>query len=466
MTVTRELRTENGEPGTEDREPGTGNRDPKREDARKVVHIFFGLFAFTLRWLSTLEAAIVAGSALLFNRFVLRRVGGSFIARTTLGYDLGIVLYPLAVLVLILSFPARPELAAVAWVILGFGDGMATIVGRHIPLRPLPWNATKSWSGLMSFTLAAFPVSLLVWWFVTGATPSSGETLMIGAVVVISAIAESLDLNLDDNFVVPLVSGLSLALIATFDTVPMAAPDMTALIWIGVNALLAVTGYVARSVSMSGMIGGFVLGTVLIMFAGWQLYVVLLIFFVVGSSVTKIGYREKESAGLAQESGGRRGFSHAFSNVGVATILALSIPASTLDPIVLWVAAIASLATATADTTASEIGQLYGKRAFLPLTLKRVPVGTEGAISVEGTLAGAVAAIGVGVASIWLIPFELPGVAVAVIVAGSAIAGSWLESVVGSWNRQRRQRVPNGALNFFNTLVGALIALVAASIIL
>jgi len=51
---------------------------------------------------------------------------------------------------------------------------------------------------------------------------------------------------------------------------------------------------------------------------------------------------------------------------------------------------IAALATATADTTASEIGQLVGRRAFLPLTLRRVPVGTEGAISLEGTLAGAV----------------------------------------------------------------------------
>ncbi|MBW3672301.1 MAG: DUF92 domain-containing protein, partial [Acidobacteria bacterium] len=116
--------------------------------------------------------------------------------------------------------------------------------------------------------------------------------------------------------------------------------------------------------------------------------------------------------------------------------------------------------------TASEIGQLFGKRAFLPLTLKRVPVGTEGAISIEGTLAGAVAAIGVGVASLWLIPFELPGVAVAVIVAGSAIGGSWIESVVGSWNRKRVDRVPNGALNFFNTLVGASIAFSLASSIL
>ena len=127
---------------------------------------------------------------------------------------------------------------------------------------------------------------------------------------------------------------------------------------------------------------------------------------------------------------------------------------------VLWLAAIASLATATADTTASEVGQLAGRRAFLPLTLKRVPPGTEGAISLEGTLTGAAAAVlvafvGVGLASRQVamdVPFA------AAIVSTAAVAGSLLESVAGSWNRTQPEPVPNGALNFFNTLAGALIA--------
>jgi uncharacterized protein (TIGR00297 family) len=126
----------------------------------------------------------------------------------------------------------------------------------------------------------------------------------------------------------------------------------------------------------------------------------------------------------------------------------------------LWIAAIASLATAAADTTASEIGQLAGRRAFLPLTLKRVPPGTEGAVSVEGTLAGAAAAIvvsmvGVGLAS-RQVSLEVPWALA--IVSAAAVAGSLLESVAGSWNRTQREPVPNGALNFFNTLAGALIA--------
>ncbi|MDX1582287.1 MAG: DUF92 domain-containing protein [Thermoanaerobaculia bacterium] len=438
-----------------------------REGARKLVHISFGFFAFSLRWLTTGQAALVAFAALLFNRFVLPRVGGKRIARTEHGYDLGIVIYPLAVLILIVSFPTRPELAAVAWITLAFGDGMATLVGRNVPLVRLPWNRDKSWSGLIAFVAIAFPVGCSGWIFVAG----MGEGLeqiawIVFGTVLASAFAESLVLHLDDNIVVPLTSGLSIALLSTFERFPSPALDVMTIAWLSANAFLAVLGYFARSVSLSGMAGGFVLGSILIAFAGWQLYVVLLIFFIVGSVVTKLGYRRKEAMGLAQEEGGRRGFCHAFSNVGIASILALSIPASSIDPRLLWLAAFASLATATADTTASEIGQLYGRRAFLPLTFRRVPTGTEGAISYEGTVAGAIAAMGVAVAGIWLLPFDLGPVIVVSTLAGSAILGSWIESVAGSWNRKREQRVPNGALNFFNTLVGALIAFAVASIVL
>jgi uncharacterized protein (TIGR00297 family) len=225
-------------------------------------------------------------------------------------------------------------------------------------------------------------------------------------------------------------------------------------------------------VNRSGLIGGAMLGCALIHFGGWHLYVVLLAFFVIGSGVTKLGIGTKARSGIAQEEGGCRGFSHAFANVGMAVILAFLAATTSFDASVLWLAAVAALATATADTTASEVGQLLGRRPFMPLTLRRVPVGTEGAISVEGTLAGAAAAIVVAIlgAALWrarsvagLLPGDGAGLGgtllVACIVALAAILGSWLESVAGSWNRTVERPLSNGTLNFLNTAVGALIAL-------
>jgi uncharacterized protein (TIGR00297 family) len=243
--------------------------------------------------------------------------------------------------------------------------------------------------------------------------------------------------------------------------------------WLIVNGILALAGYYARSVNFSGAIGGWCLGTILILGAGWPLYVALLAFFVIGTATTKLGYSRKARAGLAQEEGGRRGFSHAFSNVGVAAICAVAVSrvarsadgATELELLPLFMG-IAALSTATADTTASEIGQLVGRRAFLPLTLRRVPVGTEGAVSVEGTLAGLAGGTVVALAGTMAVDrmfgevFEFDW-RIVLAIALCAFAGSYLESIAGSWNRKRISPVPNGVLNFFNTAVGALLMFIA-----
>jgi uncharacterized protein (TIGR00297 family) len=117
---------------------------------------------------------------------------------------------------------------------------------------------------------------------------------------------------------------------------------------------------------------------------------------------------------------------------------------------------VSSLATAAADTTASEIGQLIGRRAFLPLTLRRVPVGTEGAISVEGTLTGLISGAAVAVLGTAL-ALRGADLRLMVIVTTCAFVGSYIESIAGSWNRKLARPVANGALNFFNTAVGALL---------
>src|ERR1051326_5402891 len=102
---------------------------------------------------------------------------------------------------------------------------------------------------------------------------------------------------------------------------------------------------------------------------------------------------------------------------------------------------VASLATAAADTAGSEIGQLLGRTTFLPLSFRRVERGTEGAISLEGTLAGIVAAVAVGVAAVAMaVPHIRPGftgpVTIArfhtpAVIAACGFLGSYLESIFG-----------------------------------
>lgn len=53
----------------------------------------------------------------------------------------------------------------------------------------------------------------------------------------------------------------------------------------------------------------------------------------------------------------------------------------------------ASLASKLSDTVSSEVGKAYGRTTYLATSFKVVPRGTEGAVSLEGTLAGLAAAV-------------------------------------------------------------------------
>jgi uncharacterized protein (TIGR00297 family) len=437
------------------------------ELARKVVHMGVGTIAFSLRFLGPLWAAILAAGALGFNLFLLPRIGGRKLWRdheVASGTSIGIILYPLTVLLLILVFYQRLEVAAGAWGILAFGDGMASVAGMSLGRRKLPWNPRKSWTGSLAYVLfgTVAAAALLIW-----TAPNQGRSygwafalVVCFATALLAAGLESLPQGLDDNLGVPLVSGLfllGLVLTQGHWGAFLADPGlpMRLLIAAAVNAALAGAAYAARTVDRSGVVAGFLVGFVIYAFLSWQGYLLLLAFFVLGSAATKLGYRKKAAAKLAQENKGRRGARHALANAGVATACAI-FAAMTGHPVLFALAFAGAFATAAADTASSEIGQLLGRRTYLVTTFRPVPRGTEGAVSLEGTLAGILASAIIAALGAALGLFSWKGVPVVVL---AAFVGTTFESVVGA-ALEKRQLLDNEALNFLNTLVGALVAAV------
>jgi uncharacterized protein (TIGR00297 family) len=128
--------------------------------------------------------------------------------------------------------------------------------------------------------------------------------------------------------------------------------------------------------------------------------------------------------------------------------------ALTGHPVLFGLAFAGAFATAAADTASSEIGQLLGRRTFLITNFRPVPRGTEGAVSLEGTLAGVAASLVIAALGAGLGLYPWIGV-LAVVVA--AFVGTTFESVVGA-ALEKRNLLDNEALNFLNTLVGALVA--------
>jgi uncharacterized protein (TIGR00297 family) len=181
---------------------------------------------------------------------------------------------------------------------------------------------------------------------------------------------------------------------------------------------------------------------------------------------------------VVAKSGNRDGWQVA-ANGGLFTAVAA---AALFSPSPIWIAAGAgSLAAASADTWATELGTLFGKEPRSMITGERVPAGTSGGV----TLIGWVAAVG-GAALIaagaWLVHWPVP---IHAVVAGG-LAGAVADSLAGATIQERRwcdacsvsteRRVhgcgtvtrheggvggfDNDAVNLLGSVVGALVTLV------
>lgn len=435
------------------------------ERARQWVHVGSGAFAFALRFLTWWQAAALAAFALAFNALVLPYLGGRRLYRPVdlaRGFPLGILLYPLAVLTLILAFPTRLDIAAAAWAILALGDGTATLVGQSIASPRLPWNRDKSVAGTIAFMASgAIGGVALAWWTRPAIVPSPSPLFVVAAPIaaaVFAAFVETLPVRLDDNISVPAAAAgvLWLASLMSESAVRASLPAIfAALPWaLAVNLPVSYAGYRARTVNVSGWIGGAVIGIVIYACGGAAAWLFLFSTFVAVSIASRLGIKRKLLLGIAEERGGRRGAGNAVANCGVAVGAAIA-AVTTAYPQPALLAFVTALAAGGSDTIASEIGKAFGKSTFLITTLRRAPAGTPGAMSLEGTAAGVLSALGFAVLGVVL--GLIPGSTVAVVV-GAATVGALVESALGA-TLEGPGILNNDMLNFVNTAVAAAVAL-------
>lgn len=430
------------------------------EIARKLLHMAVGGFAFAIRPLGFWGSLAGALAAVAHNALLLPRYGGRWLwraAETEQGRAPGILLYPVAVTLLVLAFGARLEVAAAAWGILAFGDGMAAVVGGALGRgNPLPWNPRKSWAGSFSYFLfGGAAAAILLLWTAPGRYAPGFAIGVAAAAALAGALLESAPQGLDDNLAVPLVTGLLIwcLLLTQGHWGTLAGPEVQrrAAIGLAVNAALAITAYAARGVDRSGALAGIFLGTLIWAALDWRGFLLLFAFFGLGTLATRVGYAEKARRGIAQAKGGRRSARNALAKTSVPALAAL-FAATTDHPELFALAVAGAFATAAADTCSSEIGQVYGRRTLLITTFRRVARGTEGAVSLEGTLAGVAASLGVGATGAAAGLYPWLGVAP---VALAALGATTLESLLGA-TLERRGLLDNEAVNFLASLAGAL----------
>jgi uncharacterized protein (TIGR00297 family) len=433
------------------------------ETKRQLVHIATGAFALLLRWITPTEAMVVAAAALVFNVYALPRIAAPLFRRRERHrhVDPGIVFYPASMLLLILLFPDRLDIVAASWGIMAAGEGMATIVGRHVSSPVIPWNRRRTVAGSAAFVVfggaaGAFLCGWCAHRVIPPAYPWFSVWMPIVAAVAAAA-AETLPIRLDDNISVPVVSASLLWSTSLLneelvrDTLSHTAAVLpTAVV---ANGLVAAVGYYAATVTRSGALCGCAIGILILATAGWSGWVLLLTTFALAVIASRAGLQRKMRLGIAEPRGGRRGVANALANTGIAAGAAV-LCATTYATDAARVAFVAALAAGGSDTVASEIGKAWGRRTYLVTTLGPAEAGTSGAVSLEGTLAGiAAAALLAGVARATGV---IPAAALLPIVVSASI-GSLVESALAA-RFEREGILDNDTLNLINTAIAALSA--------
>ena len=226
--------------------------------------------------------------------------------------------------------------------------------------------------------------------------------------------------------------------------------DMSILIAAAVIAFgFGYTSYRLRVADISGLFSGAMIGIILIVFADVRWFLIMLTFFIIGAAATRYRYADKERFGVAQEHGGVRGYFNVFANGLVATGGAI-LYGITGNP-AFAALFMSSVASAAADTAASEIG-VTGKTPYLITTFKPVPRGTNGGVTLRGEVAAILASIIVAAVAL-VMGVADPKLAIVTVIAG--FIGTNVDSVVGA-TLENSGRIGNSGTNLTATFFGGL----------
>jgi len=201
-------------------------------------------------------------------------------------------------------------------------------------------------------------------------------------------------------------------------------------------------------------------------YAPWHTALIpVLAVFVLAVIATRLGRERKEGLGTAERRQGRNAAQVA-ANLGVAAIVSSEfaqswmlysgwIRAAAQAPAILFAPGLAALAEAAADTVSSEVGQVLGGRPRMITTLREVEPGTDGGVSLIGTLAGVAAAVIVAAVGAWALG---GGRTILAVSCAGGVFGLFFDSLLGA-TLERRGWLNNDAVNFLSTASAAAFAL-------
>ncbi|MGQ9478757.1 MAG: DUF92 domain-containing protein [Thermoproteota archaeon] len=176
-----------------------------------------------------------------------------------------------------------------------------------------------------------------------------------------------------------------------------------------VIVLLAIATYASRSMTFSGILASVGIGVLVLFLGGWNPFIMLLSFLIIGVFFTKYKHKEKSPGTLAQEKGGVRTWVNVLANGGPAAIPVIFEYFYWMEFFSIFF--LTAVCSATADTLATEIGLLSrSKPRLITNPWKKVEKGVSGGVTVVGTVAGLLGSFSLSLVAFLTCSAGVPGI--------------------------------------------------------
>jgi len=401
------------------------------EASRKFVHVLVGMIVLMSPFLFINNGPPVA-LAIIFIAVNLVAVNSEKLEgmHATKRKSYGTVYFPLAYLILCLFWWDRQITFQVALLLLTFADTAATFAGEWVrnPETYRPWRDEKTIQGNITMALTSAlltGIGTIVFRNLAGLEPMQLQELVPVSLLVaaLATIAEAVSKEGSDNLSVPILAAVGYDL---FFYSLQHNTMMSLLLWILLSFALAQGAFSLRALSPDGAMGAFILGMFIFGIGGWKFVIPLVLFFVVSSLLSKIAKKSKEERRLSFGKGSQRDVVQVYANGGIPLLITIWWFYEPSD--ILYFSYLASVAAATADTWATEIGFFSRAKPRDSVTFRKLESGTSGGITLLGS-AGALLGAAAIAASAWFFIKDLE-VITFVVVAG--FTGSLFDSVLGA----------------------------------
>lgn len=235
------------------------------------------------------------------------------------------------------------------------------------------------------------------------------------------------------------------------------------------SMLAAYSAFLLNTLTIDGTRTAIIVGVITLGFGGAEPVTLLAAFFISSNLIGPAFGRPAASARLMAE---RRTGAQVWANSFWFTIAIMLWFVTKAD--MFLVGAFSAIATANADTWATEVGTRMKKGGtWLITSFKRVDRGVDGGVSVAGTIAALSGAVLIAVISLYFPKNFMAISAISIVLAG--FAGSLTDSVLGAWFQTGKRKLPamlgsghnqeNNTVNFIATAFGMFYGLLSYNIL-